>query len=64
MDSSRDNGVTLGERLGNLVLGVAVTLAMTALLLSGADFEAGNATGVVDPHAGAKVKFNPASTQP
>ena len=57
MDSSRENGVTLGERLGNLVLGVAVTVAMTALLLSGCDFETGDANAKVDPHAGAKMVF-------
>ena len=49
MESSGGNGGALSQRLGNLVLGVAVTVAMTALFLSGCDPGTGNAlsTGAV-----------------
>ena len=59
MESSGGNGGALSQRLGNLVLGVAVTVAMTALFLSGCDFATGNANGSVDPYDAAKMNIKP-----
>jgi len=60
MESSGGNGEALSQRLGNLVLGVAVTVAMTALFLSGCDFATGIATLRVAPHDAAKMNSKPA----
>ena len=56
MDSSGGNDAGLRQRLGNLVLGVLLTVAMTALFLSGCD----PGTGKVDPYDLAKMDFKPA----
>ncbi len=50
MESSGGNGAALAQRLVNLILGVVVTVAMTALFLSGSDLGAANATAKGDPH--------------